>query len=144
MKRIITITALFISFVSFAQNRERSFDTFWPSFRTAVLAYDVQALDQLVSYPLTVKGTMDSDPIKKINSDKIIATLKIYFSKNAMIDDADLTETNLAQIKRYVTLPQSIYKHFSMADVVISVGDLDFKKIGGKWRLSIIYISSID
>ena len=71
MKRLITIAALFISFVSFAQ-RDKSFDTFWPSFRTAVLAYDVQALDQLVSYPLTVKGTMDYDPVKKINRDKII------------------------------------------------------------------------
>jgi hypothetical protein len=138
MKRLITLAALLISFTSFAQQRDKSFDTFWTSFRAAVLASDVAALDPLVSYPLTVKGTQDTDPVKKINRDKIVATLKTYMSKFAVIEDGFDGETNRDQIKRYVTLPPSIYRRFSPADVLINVGDLDFKKIGSKWKLSII------
>lgn len=141
MKRLITIAALFISFVSFSQQRDRSFDAFWPSFRTAVLAYDIQALDQLVSYPLTVKGTMDYDPVKKINRDKIISTLKNALSQEGSIDNDNIPdETNLEEIKRKVTVPDKDYKWHKANSIYMSIANMDFKKIGGKWKLHTIYI----
>lgn len=140
MKRLITIIALFISFVSFAQQRDRSFDAFWPTFRTALLAYDMQALDPLVSYPLTVKGTMDYDPVKKINRDKIITTLKKALSQEGSIDNENIPdETNLEEIKRKVTVPDKDYKWKKANSIYMTVANLDFKKIGGKWKLYTIY-----
>lgn len=140
MKRLITIATVFISFVTFAQ-RNASFDAFWPSFRTAVLAYDVQALDQLVSYPLTVRGAMDYDPVKKINRDKIISTLKNALSQDGTIDlDNIPDETNLEEIKRKVTIPNKDYKWVTAASEYMNVANLEFRKIKGKWKLNTIYI----
>ena len=142
MKKLIIFPVLFTAIVSFAQVRDKSFDAFWPKFRTAVLAYDIQTLDQLVLYPLTVKGTQDYDPVKKINRNKIIATLKTYMAKYAIIETGFDDETNLEQIKRKATLPASAYNHSSPN--FMSVGDLEFKKIAGKWKLFTIYIATIN
>jgi hypothetical protein len=144
MKRLIILAVLFISFTSFAQQRIKSFDAYWPSFRAAVMAYNVTALDSLVSYPLTVRGMMDYDPFKKINRDKIVSTLKTALSQDGHLDDENFPdETNMQEIKRKVTIPDKNYKFSHQGDIYMSVANLDFKKIRGKWKLETIYIDMV-
>ena len=141
MKRIVMFAVFFISVATVAQERIKSFDDFWPSFRKAVLAYDVSALDPLVSYPLTVKGTMDYDPVKKITRDKIIATLRTSLSQEGSIDDDRIPEeTNYEEIKRKVTIPDSDYKWTDSRSEYMTIANLEFKKIAGKWKLNTIYV----
>ena len=141
MKRIVMFAVFFISVVVVAQERIKSFDDFWPAFRKAVLAYDLGALDPLVSYPLTVKGTMDYDPVRKITRDKIVAALRWSFSQKGSIDDDSIPEeTNYDEIKRKVTIPAPDYKFTSAQSEIMTVASFEFKKIGGKWKLCTIYV----
>ena len=80
MKRLIILALLFASFYSFGQQRDKNFDKFWPSFRNAVLTNNLVALDSLVSYPVSTRGPMDYDPVKKVLRNKFMAILKRYLS----------------------------------------------------------------
>jgi hypothetical protein len=134
MKHFLLIAAVFISTISFSQKRDKSFDAYWPSFRKAVLALDVAALDSLTVYPVSVRGTMDSDPIRKIPKAKIIATLKKYLPIDGGVGDG----THQQQIESRTVIPLKDYEYSSPGNM--RIGDMQFKKVKGKWKFYFMYL----
>jgi len=134
MKLIILIATVFTSTFSYSQKRDRSFDAYWPSFRNAVLALDAAALDSLSAYPVSIRGTMDSDPVRKIPNTKIIATLKKYLPVDGGVGDG----THQQQIENRHIISLKDYEYSSPGNM--RIGDMQFKKIIGNWKFYFLYL----
>ncbi len=134
MKRVLIIFTIFISSISLAQKRDKSFDAYWPTFRKAVLALDVAALDSLTQYPVSVRGTLDSDPVRKIPKSKIIATLKQYLPLDGGVGDG----THQQQIENRTVILLKDYEYSSPGNM--RIGDMQFKKVKGKWKFYFMYL----
>ena len=136
MKPHLAIAVVFISTVSFAQKREKNFDVYWPFFHKAVLAMDAAALDSLTVYPVNVGGTMDRDPVRKIAKTKIIATIEKYLPVDGGVGDG----THQQQIENRTIIPLKNYEYTSPGNM--RVGDMQFKKIKGKWKFYFMYLDN--
>ncbi|MES2777300.1 MAG: hypothetical protein V4722_24190 [Bacteroidota bacterium] len=134
MKWMLLISAVFVASFSFGQKRDKSFDAYWPAFRKAVLALDLAGLDSLTQYPVTSRGTMDSDPKKPIDRAHIIAALKKYFPVDGGVGDG----THKQQIESRTSIPDKDYEYSSPGNM--RVGDMQFKKVKGKWKFYFIYM----
>jgi hypothetical protein len=120
-----------ITFWSYSQQHDKSFDLFWAKFRNAVIANDYATLKSLTQFPLIVKGTLDSDPIKKYKNDQFIFIFKHYLKQSNTMED--ILETEKVPDQIYTAESQTIHR----------LSDMQFKKVNGKWELVLIYIETL-
>jgi hypothetical protein len=135
-KSILVILLLQISTISFCQITDKSFVDFWKVFRNATLRNEYKKLDSLSKFPLIVKGTLDSDPIKKFNHDKFQFVFKNYLKQ----DNSDMSGTDLDDIRNKKTISDADFK--GGAKNYMRISDMVFEKIKGNWELVLLYINT--
>jgi hypothetical protein len=135
-KSILVILLLQISSICFCQTADKSFVDFWKVFRNAALKNDYKSLDSFTKFPLIVKGTLDSDPIKKFNRDKFQFVFKNYLKQ----DNANMSGTDLDDIQSKKVISNSDFKDAVKNEIRIS--DMVFEKVKGSWKLILLYINT--
>ena len=112
------------------------FQKFWSEFRTAVLAKDKAKVVSMTQFPLTTRGTRDSDPV--------IAHNKESFTKiwdKLLVQDPGLSpepDTMQHMIEKKTTITS---KDVTMSGNAQSarVGNFVFRKVKDKWFLTHAY-----
>ncbi|MEO7311773.1 MAG: hypothetical protein ABIX01_15320 [Chitinophagaceae bacterium] len=135
MKHPLLVTAITISTISIAQKRDYNFDAHWLSFSKAMLALELTGLYTLTAYPINARGPMDSDPINKIDSGHIVAALKKFLPVDGGVGDG----THEQMIESRIIINNKDYEYNSPANM--RVGDMQFRKIKGKWKFYFIYLN---
>ena len=141
MKRLLFFSIL----VAFAcQNRKhalneraslhRDIDVFWKDFKNAVINSDSVRLSQLVDFPLETRGVLDTDPIVKYEKGQFMRLFKAFLKQPTGIN-ANLNETEFGLIKRTERL-DSIQG--------TRLGGMEFNKVKGQWKLTLIYVFAMD
>lgn len=133
---LLLILLLQVTPVAFCQQKDNGFLSFWTNFRTAVLQSDAKALDSLTLFPLVIKGTLDSDPVKKTGPKNFPVVLKKCLAQ----PNINYSGTVADVIKATTTF--SAREYTDMRNNMMRVEDFEFKKIKGKWLLYLIYIDS--
>ena len=126
-----TLPVLLFSLIlinSYSQKRDKTFDPFWSKFRKAVIAKDYNTLRSFTQFPLIVKGTLDSDSIKKFKSDRFIYIFTHYLKQSNSARN-DIVETERIPDKEY-------------SETSLRFSDMVFKKVKGQWKLYLIYIET--
>lgn len=116
--------------------RQAEFRLFWQQFRRAVLDGDKNGLLALTDFPLTVRGEMDFEPQRSLDSAQFIAKLEQLLRQKIDLDHSDdIAPTTVLEILKQQT------------DIVISdSGDviwanLHFQRREAGWRLVMVYYS---
>ena len=137
-KNILIIFLIHISIISFGQKVDSSFVRYWKIFRESVLDSDFKKLDSLTQFPLIVRGTLDSDPEKYIGINKFKKVFRVYLKQA----NAFYSATDLNDIKEKEQLSVKDFRYLWKNQM--SVDDLEFEKIKGHWKLTLIYINTAD
>ena len=123
------------------QKEEDDFLPFWIKYRETVLEMDSNKLIGMTSFPLTVMGNEDNDPVLKVSKDDFFFIFNTFLNTGGGVLDInnldDLAINNLDFIKRSVNAEHTLrYKqNFNYQ----RIGDQVFEKIEGKWMLVLIY-----
>lgn len=110
---------------------------FWKSYRNAFIRKDLTKLSGLTRFPLEVKGTLDGDPVFKVNSEKFRSCFPIVFNRDVGLFAQE--QSHLAFIKATST-PPGVQKGNS--EDLFRVADLEFGKFNGTFRLERIYLDT--
>ena len=104
------------------------FQTFWKSFRMAVLEGDNDRLVNLTHFPFETRGVLDSDPVLKHDQKWFLTN----WPKLIAIDPGlRPTEDSMRQlIERTV----EVTRKENPVEGWARVGDFEFKKLRGGWR----------
>jgi hypothetical protein len=105
---------------------------FWLVFRRATLEKDWQKVKELTSFPLTVRGELDGDPIQRVGRAKFS---KIFdrFLKEGVFSPNEQLEF----IRNTTTIDSAV----SSGDMC-RIGDMIFKRTATGWRLNTLYMQS--
>lgn len=110
------------------------FNSFWQTFRQAVLSSDKVLIKSLTAFPLKYRGSSDSDPVVKISQDQFDKVFPLFLKQWSGEDLEGSTE--LDYIKKTVR---------SSGQVIngrIRIGDMIFYLNQGKWELNFIYLNN--
>jgi hypothetical protein len=110
------------------------FQIFWREMQNCLVQNDIKGLQKLITFPLTSRGMLDSEPIIKYNSQSFLEPINQYFLQQ--IDCTINDEIFPDRFKRFVTETPISY-----GSKTIRVGDMEFKKDVGKWKLYLIYLN---
>ena len=102
--------------------REREFRDFWKGFRKAVLRSDWDELASLVEFPLSTRASMDWDPVIPVHREDFQERFSEF-----LVREKPLIE-RLPRIDPYIV------------DDWVRIGDMQFRRRGGQWKLYWIYI----
>lgn len=109
---------------------EEEFKKFWKMFRNAIISNDFETVEANTIFPLETRGTLDSDPIVRIDKKKFQDVFKIFLKTYY-----SMSTNQIDYIKS-----QEIIKPYITNSYWQRIGDMQFKRIDGKWYLSFIYI----
>lgn len=112
---------------------EKGFKVFWSVFRTAIITNDWDSIISNTHFPLETRGTMDGDPIVRIEKDRFQFVFKMFLESESSIPPF---KTQFDKIKD----KENVYPYIT--DDSYSYGDMQFKRINGKWFLVFIYIDA--
>ena len=120
-----------------AAAKQESFAAFWPRFRKGLLAGDMDRLSRLAQFPLEVRGTLDSDAVRRIPRSQFSTVITSILAEDSGLSVAQ-PETNRALIER---LPQADPRQrgVSISADTARIGPLDFARQASDWRLVRLY-----
>ena len=106
-------------------------EAFWIEYREAALSGDTARLLPLVNFPFTTRGSMDWDPVVKHGRTKFPALFARLLDQEILGRDFSMTERDL--LFDTPRLPPEEVE--SSKDGWFRVGDFEFKRINGAWKL---------
>lgn len=109
-------------------------DCFWNAFRIAALATDTASLVSMASFPLNIKGVLDSDPIVHVARKKFGAVFIAFLGQwDGVVGVARKSERDviLECVDAHVLLSGGEY---------MRVGGMEFKKTKRGWLLVSLYL----
>lgn len=116
------------------------FQPFWDQFRLAVENNDKNKVADLTQFPLETRGPDDSDPVISVSRDEFL--IKVYDKAMNQFEDSVV----IGEKRIDMNLRESIVKKSTpsandqqRADFAF-VLSMNFKRIGGRWKLTRIYI----
>lgn len=142
MKKLLFVATLFFSLQVAAQS-EKGFDKFWAKFQPLLIAKNYTALAAHVQFPLKSNGVLDGIKPKTYTKATFGKALTAFLN----LDDANSTDAN----GNYITKKKSeVLAAYSDWEIIpgmwksqygntTRVDDLEFKLIGGKWKLVLFY-----
>jgi hypothetical protein len=109
---------------------QQEFSRFWLTFRSATLQRDWQKLEYLTSFPLTIRGELDRDPVRRVRRREF---QKVFdgFLKEGVFSRNEQMEF----IRKTITIQSG---EDSLA--ARRVGDMIFRKTVKGWRLDTLYM----
>jgi hypothetical protein len=105
---------------------------FWLAFRRATLEKDWQKLEDLTSFPLTIRGELDRDPIRRV-SRRDFPKIFDRFLKQGVFSPNEQLEF----IRNTTTIDTAVD-----SGGICRIGDMIFKKAAAGWRLDTLYMQS--
>ncbi len=152
MKKLFFLLAVAFSLSTQAQST-KGFDKFWEKFQPLLVAKKYAVLSAHVQFPLKGYGSLDGA--------KVLTYTKANFGKALTaflnIDDANHNPDNKTDANGdYITIKKSevlgLYASWSLipdnakyvSGTSARVDDLEFKFVGGKWKLSGFYDGRTD
>jgi hypothetical protein len=111
--------------------REKEFQKFWIIFRNAIISNDWNAIISNTHFPLETRGSLDDDPVIKIEKDRFRQVFEIFLQTAYSFPPI---KTQYDKIKN----KENVYPYIT--DDWYRLGNMQFKKIKGKWFLTFIYI----
>ena len=131
---ILTTVLLFnvvITVVAGELSRDnQGFAEFWSRFRTATLENDWKELEHLTSFPLTIRGELDRDPIRHASRSDFQKTFD-RFLREGVFSSNEQFEI----IRKTTTIEVS-----ALCKDTCRIGDMIFKKTAKGWRLNTLYM----
>jgi hypothetical protein len=127
-------TALKIDVVDVKQT-DTTFGFFWSNFRKAVVSNDFQRLIKLTNFPLETRGPQDIDKIVKYDESKFNIVFQTFLKEDT---EPDLTELDL--IKKLEKFDLTNEKDFTINGSWARVGEMEFRRIDGQWKLTFLYL----
>jgi hypothetical protein len=110
--------------------QRQDFNQFWSIFRNATLHRDWQKLEGLTNFPLTLKGELDRDPIRRVGR-REFPRIFDRFLKEGVFSPNEQVEF----IRKTTTIQTA-----ADSEDKRRVGDMVFKKTGKAWRLDTLYM----
>jgi hypothetical protein len=127
---VITV-ALWIRSIGGELPPERQeFNQFWSTFRQATLQRDWRKLEELASFPLTVRGVLDRDPIRRVGRDEFPRIFDRFLKEGVFS-----ANEQLEFIRRTTTVGTAAHSRDNSR-----VGDMVFKKTASGWHLHTLYL----
>ena len=114
---------------------DTTFGFFWTNFQKAVVNNDFQTLIKLSHFPLETRGPQDEDKIVKYNESEFKVVFETFLKEN---NDPDLTELDL--IKKLEEYDKLNKRDFYVNEDESRVGEMEFRKIDGQWKLTFLYL----
>ena len=120
---------------SLSDTSENSFQKFWLTFRKAVIDNDTIEIAELTIFPFETRGEMDSDPIVKFDRINFFRVFEAYLGQETYLNENEGSISSLEEIKRRTNIDTT-----SVHENRARVGDLEFEKIDGNWKLVFAYL----
>jgi hypothetical protein len=116
-----------------------NFQEFWLTFRKAVIENDTLKIAELTRFPFETRGEMDTDPIVKFDRTNFFKVFKVYLGQETYWNENEGFISSLEEIKRLTIIDSStVHENWTR------VGDLEFEKIDGNWKLVFAYLQIRD
>jgi hypothetical protein len=110
---------------------------FWLAFRQALIDGDSARLIAWTTFPLTVRGDLDDDPVRTIGRSQFPALVRSILKEFA-------GDGEHATVREQVVATTSLNsRSFGGSDGkdFFGVGPMNFQRVGGRWRLTVAYES---
>lgn len=118
----------------------QSFDAFWPAFRAAILAGDMEAVAGMTRLPIEVRGELDREPVRRAARSEMPRLLE-----RALASDTGLSLraplTNRKLIER-LEPPVQVTHGVVWTEDSARVGAFAFGRTNAGWRLQQVYLPS--
>jgi len=114
---------------------DTTFGCFWTNFQKAVVSNDFQKLIKLTKFPLKARGPQDEDKIVKYKESEFNIVFQTFLKEDT---ELDLTELDL--IKKLEKFDSTNTKDFAIYKNGARVGEMEFNKIDGQWKLTFLYL----
>jgi hypothetical protein len=114
---------------------DTTFGFFWKNFQKAIVSNDFQMLINLTNFPLETRGPQDIDKIVKYDESEFNIVFQTFLKESSV---PDLTELDL--IKKLEKFDLTNEKDFTVSDDWARVGEMEFKRIDGQWKLTFLYL----
>jgi hypothetical protein len=124
--------------VSVKESFDNQFFKFWKMFRKAVLENDTNKILNLTNFPFETRGPLDIDPIIKVEKLNFLNIFNKYLKQSSGMQVE--YESQLETIRKNQGASKKQNKYFSIQDKWSRAGDLEFRFINGKWKLSFAYL----
>lgn len=124
--------------VSVKESFDNQFFKFWKMFRKAVLENDTNKILNLTNFPFETRGPLDIDPIIKVEKLNFLNIFNKYLKQSSGMQVE--YESQLETIRKNQGASKKQNKYFSIQDKWSRAGDLEFRCIKGKWKLSFAYL----
>ena len=113
--------------------KHADFAVYWRELRTALLSGSAEAVAPLASFPLTLRGEMDDDPVRHIERSAFPTTLRQLLAQDVGLspDPEPLSQ----YVKRMSTVPPS-----AVSGTTARVANLQFALGSEGWRLVGAYL----
>ena len=108
----------------------KSFISFWQTLRKAIVDNDTNTIIASTTFPFKTRGPMDSDPTIKYNRKEFIKVFSAFLKQSYNL------ETEIEDIMK-TERPDTAY----INNVWARVGDLEFSKSNGMWKLTFAYLT---
>jgi hypothetical protein len=113
---------------------------FWNQFRQAVEKNDKTKVAEMTQFPLETRGPMDSDRVIPVGRDRFVK--EVYDKAMGQLEDAVVVDGKvIGKNQRETILEKTTLdtKDQQSADFAFILS-MQFKRIGGIWKLSRIYL----
>ena len=114
---------------------DTTFGFFWVNFQKAAINNDFQTLIKLTEFPLETRGPQDDDKIVKYDESEFKIVFETFLKEDT---EPDLTELDL--LKKLANFDSKNQKDFAIYKDEARVGEMEFKKINGQWKLRLLYL----
>ena len=114
---------------------DTTFGFFWANFQKAAINNDFQTLIKLTIFPLETRGPQDEDKIVKYDESEFKIVFETFLKEDT---EPDLTEFDL--LKKLVNFDSKNQKDFTIYKDEARVGEKEYKKINGQWKLRFLYL----
>lgn len=132
----LALMSLFTSCAGAAEDLQ----PFWDQFRQAVENNDKNKVTDLTQFPLETRGPNDSDPVISVSRDEFVT--EIYdkamdqFQDSVVVGGKRIDKNLREAILEKSTLSAKDQQSADFAFIL----SMQFKRIGGIWKLSRIYV----
>lgn len=111
---------------------------FWLAFRQALIDGDTAKLTSWARFPLKVRGELDDDPIRTIEKSQFTTLIAALMNQRA---GDEVHATMRDQVVATTTLDSRSFGGGDGKDF-FGVGPMNFRRVGGRWKLTEVYESA--
>ncbi|MBI2096501.1 MAG: hypothetical protein HYT43_02625 [Candidatus Taylorbacteria bacterium] len=134
---LIGVAIVFLAYRGEAPKIEReaeNFQSFWRTFRAAVVAGDTNGVMARTAFPFKTRGPLDDDPVKTHPAEEFPAMLAMLLRQDAGVAAAETPMKDL--IARTDTVAE---RNFDRGHKTVRLGAFVFQVVDGKWWFTMAY-----